>query len=248
MIPLLVATLEGDSEILEAPDVLGRSFLGRLKRKAGNVASHQVRNVGHGVARVGRATGRVGMQLSRGNVKGAVVDLGRAVTTIATTPATMVVGAVSKSAGKKLEGVIARNDPMALLNRKIYQAVKAAIRPIVERFAGDEVALFGEDAATDPAGAAALAKQSLRSKRAAILTASAGAGGVAGAAIAGPVGAPIGAALVPTVVDELIEEIGNKLFKKSTPAPVAAPEKKGIPTILVVGGVGLAAYLIAKKG
>ena len=128
MLPLLIATLEGEVDVHDVDSVypLGRSFLRRAASRVAKAANPvaQVRNVSHGVARIGRATGRVGMQLSRGNIGGAFVDLGRAVTTTVATPFTVAVGAVDKSAGRKLEGVIARNDPGALLNRKILEAVK----------------------------------------------------------------------------------------------------------------------------
>lgn len=254
MIPLLVATLEGEAVELEAPEVLGRSFLGRMKRRAGNVASHQVRNIGHGVANVGRATGRVGMQLSRGNVKGAFVDLGRAVTTTVTTPVTMAVGAVSKSAGRKLEGVIRRNDPAALLNRKIFEAVKAAVRPIVAKFAGeleDELEAMGEDAQQLPT----TKRAALRAARGKILAASTAAGTAAGTSVAGPYGAPVGAALVPAAVDAIIDEIGNKDAGKPGAASAASPAAEtvtagngsGIPKAAIVGAVAVGAFLLLRR-
>lgn len=252
MIPLLVATLEGDSEILEAPDVLGRSWLRRTARgvaKAANPVA-QVRNVAHGVANIGRATGRVGMDLSRGNIKGAFVDLGRAVTTTVTTPFTMAVGAVNKDAGRKLEGVIKRNDPAALLNRKIFEAVKKAIRPIVNKFAGEieeEALLLGADPQTLPT----TKKAALRAARGKILAASTAAGTAAGTAVAGPYGAPVGAALVPAAVDAVIDEIGNAETKKGATAPAAAVESPaksgGIPTVAIVGAAALGALLLLRK-
>ena len=250
MIPLLVATLEGDSEILEAPDVLGRSWLRRAARgvaKAANPVA-QVRNVAHGVANIGRATGRVGMDLSRGNIKGAFVDLGRAVTTTVTTPFTMAVGAVNKDAGRKLEGVIKRNDPAALLNRKIFEAVKKAIRPIVNKFAGEieeEALLLGAE--PQPA----TKKAALRAARGKILAASTAAGTAAGTSVAGPYGAPVGAAMVPAAVDAVIDEIGNAETKKGATAPAAAVESPaksgGIPTVAIVGAAALGALLLLRK-
>ena len=251
MIPLLVATLEGEAVELEAPEVLGRSWLRRAARAANPVA--QVRNIGHGVANIGRATGRVGMQLSRGNVKGAFVDLGRAVTTTVTPPVTMAVGAVSKSAGRKLEGVIRRNDPAALLNRKIFEAVKAAVRPIVAKFAGeleDELEAMGEDAQQLPT----TKRAALRAARGKILAASTAAGTAAGTSVAGPYGAPVGAALVPAAVDAVIDEIGNKASGKPGAAAAASPAEtvtagngSGIPKAAIVGAVAVGAFLLLRR-
>ena len=165
MLPLLIATLEGEVDVHNVDSVypLGRSFLGRMKRKAGNVASSQVRNVGHGVARIGRATGKVAMDVKRGNFQSAFVDLGRAVTTTVSTPLTMAVGVVDRKAASKVEGVIARNDPAALLNRKIFEALKAAVRPIVRKFSGDDLDGFGDESAV---------RSTLRAQRAKIVAAS----------------------------------------------------------------------------
>lgn len=259
---LLIATLGGD---MEAVTPLGRSFLGRMKRKAGNVATAPVRAVAHGTANIGRATGRVGMQLSRGNIKGAFVDLGRAATTTLTTPVTMAVSAVAPSAGKKLEGIIKRNDPMALINRKIFEGVKAAVRPIVRKFAGDEDLYLGEDAHPAAAQAAAEAsnmiaagaskKSVLRAARGKIIAASASAGTAAGTAVAGPYGAPVGASLVPAAVDAVIEELTSK---KPGAAPAAAEDAgaapaaaSGLPLKKLAVGAGLAVgayFLLKKKG
>lgn len=231
MIPLLVATLEGETEEIYP---LGRSFVGRMARKTKNVAkapakavakvaSSQVRNVAHGVARVGRATGRVGMQVKRGNIKGAFSDLGRLVTTVATAPATIATGAVSKKAGRALEGVIKRNDPMALLHRKIFEAVKTAIRPVVSKFSGEEFDGFGAD---DMAS-------KLQGQRAAIIAASVAAGTAAGAAIGGPVGAPIGAALVPAAVDALIKEFAGKVSAAVSSEAGEMPTESGIQPLTI---------------
>ena len=252
MLPLLIATLEGDIDVHDPDEVypLGRSFLRRVASRTAKAANpvSQVRNVAHGVAKIGRATGRVGMQLSRGNVKGAFVDLGRAVTTTVTTPLTMAVGVVDRSAASKLEGVIARNDPAALINRKIFEAVKAAVRPIVSKFAGDFEDGFGEDAAVPTTKKAAI-----RAARGKIIAASTAAGTAAGTAVAGPYGAPVGAALVPAAVDAIIEEIGNK---KSATAPAAPAEdttapaeetaKTGIPTGVKIGAAAAGAFLLYK--
>lgn len=251
MLPLLIATLEGDIDVHDPDAVypLGRSFLGRMKRKAGNVASSQVRNVAHGVAKVGRATGRVGMQLSRGNVRGAFVDLGRAVTTTVTTPFTMAVGTVDRKAASKLEGVISRNDPAALLNRKIFDAVKKAVRPIVAKFAGDLQDGFGDESAV---------RANLRANRGKILASAATAGAAAGTAVAGPYGAPVGGALAPAAVDAVIEEIVKKarsLANGTAAAPAAdaattdapaASTGSTIPTGVKVAAAGLGVFILSK--
>lgn len=255
MLPLLIATLEGDIDTHDVDSVypLGRSFLRRAASRVAKAANPvaQVRNVGHGVAKIGRATGRVGMQLSRGNVSGAFVDLGRAVTTTVTTPFTMAVGAVDKDAGRKLEGVISRNDPAALLNRKILEAVKAAVRPIVAKFADDFDDGFGDESSV---------RASLRANRAKILAASTAAGTAAGTAAAGPYGAPVGAALVPAAVDAIIDEMVAKARKafNGTPAattPEAAPEEASAATggtsmkkpLIIATGIGVGLWLLSRK-
>ena len=265
MLPQLIATLEGDIDVHDPDAVypLGRSFLGRMKRRAGKVASSQVRNVAHGVAKVGRATGRVGMQLSRGNVRGAFVDLGRAVTTTVTTPLTMAVGVVDRKASKKLEGVISRNDPTALINRKIFDAVKKAVRPIVAKFAGDLQDGFGDESAV---------RANLRANRSKILASAAAAGTAAGTAVAGPYCAPVGASLAPAAVDAVIEEIVKKARSlangtaaapaadaATTDAPAAAPAADAattdapaaatgskIPTGVKIAAAGVGVYVLSK--
>lgn len=279
--PLLVATLEGETEEVYP---LGRSFLRRQASRAGKVVSAavtapaaivskvsptagrilnpiaQTRNAARGISRITRATARPVMQLSRGNVKGAFVDLGRAVTTTVTAPVTMTAGAVSKSLGQKVEGVIARNDPNALINRKIFEAVKAAVRPIVRKFAGEDdgTGIFGDDAAAAQAAAdvskmvasGASKKAMLRAARGKILAAAGTAGAAAGTSVAGPYGAPVGAALAPAAVDAVIEEIGNE---KKTPAASAgtaaqaAALKSKIPAAALVGVAALGAFLLLRK-
>lgn len=264
---LLIATLEGDVDI-ESVTPLGRSFLGRMKRKAGNVAVAPVRAVAHGTANIGRATGRVGMQLSRGNIKGALVDLGRAATTTLTTPVTMAVSAVAPSAGRKLEGIIKRNDPMALINRKIFEGVKAAVRPIVRKFSGDGDLYLGEDAPPAAAQAAAEAanmvaagaskKSVLRAARGKIIAASTAAGTAAGTAVAGPYGAPIGASLVPSAVDAVIEELtsgktsasGRQVGVKNEPvesSDLPASSGPNLKTVAMIAGAGVLAVVLLKK-
>ena len=261
MIPLLVATLEGDSEVIDCPDVLGRSWFKRVASKAVKSANpvSQIRNVSHATANIGRATGRVGAQLARGNVKGAFVDLGRAVTTTVTNPVTMAVGSVDKDAGRKLEGIIKRNDPNALLNRKIFEAVKKAVRPIVKKFAGEfeeEALLLGAE--PQPA----TTKTSLRAARGKILAAATAAGTAAGTAVAGPYGAPVGASLVPAAVDAVIDEIGSSASTEigKVGAKVAASASdatdsadsdskslSSIPKPAIIAAAALAAFFLLKK-
>lgn len=261
MIPLLVATLEGDSEVIECPDVLGRSWFKRVASKAVKSANPvaQIRNVSHATANIGRATGRVGAQLARGNVKGAFVDLGRAVTTTVTNPVTMAVGAVNKDAGRSLEGIIKRNDPNALLNRKIFEAVKKAVRPIVNKFAGESeenALLLGADPQTLPT----TKKAALRAARGKILAASTAAGTAAGAAVAGPYGAPVGASLVPAAVDAVIDEIGSSASAAigKAGAKVATSDAiesaasdsasvSSIPKPAIIAAAALAAFFLLKK-
>lgn len=273
---LLIATLGGD---MEEVTPLGRSFLRRQASRARKVASAvvtapaaivskvspsagrllnpvaQVQNVARTSSRITRATARPLMQLSRGNVRGAFIDLGRAATTTITAPITTAVSSVNAKAGQSLERVIARNDPSALINRKIFEAVKAAVRPIVRKFSGDDwdgFDTFGEEA---PAAAAAAAEASqmiaagaskksmLRAARGKIIAASATAGAAAGTSVAGPYGAPVGASLVPAAVDAVIEELTSK---KPGAAPAAA---SGLPLNKLAVGAGLAvgAYLLLKK-
>jgi hypothetical protein len=250
---LLIATLGGD---MEEVTPLGRSFLRRAASRAVRTVNPvaQIRNVAHGTANIARATGRVGMQLSRGNVRGAFVDLGRAATQTIAAPITTAVSSVDPSAGKKLEGIIRRNDPNALINRKIFDAVKRAVRPIVRQFSGD-VFGFGEETPITTKKAA------LRAARGKILAASTAAGTAAGTSVAGPYGAPVGAALVPAAVDAVIEEISKAGSKGATapapaadepaPAPDTAPASAGLPVgkiALGVAVVGGALYFLKKKG
>lgn len=250
MLPLLIATLEGEVDVHDVDSVypLGRSFLGRMKRKAGNVASSQVRNVGHGVARIGRATGKVAMDVKRGNFQSAFVDLGRAVTTTVSTPLTMAVGVVDRKAASKVEGVIARNDPAALLNRKIFEALKAAVRPIVRKFSGDDLDGFGDESAV---------RSTLRAQRAKIVAASVPVGTAIGAKLGGPYGAPIGAGLAPAAVDAVIEEAIAKARSaaagSSATAAAAEPVTEGntatgskIPTVVKIAAAGVGVYLLSK--
>lgn len=275
---LLIATLGGG---MEEVTPLGRSFLRRQASRAGKVASAvvtapaaiiskvspsagrllnpvaQVQNVARTSSRITRATARPLMQLSRGNVRGAFIDLGRAATTTITAPITTAVSSVNAKAGQSLERVIARNDPNALINRKIFEAVKAAVRPIVRKFSGDDwdgFDTFGEEA---PAAAAAAAEASqmiaagaskksmLRAARGKIIAAAGTAGAAAGTSVAGPYGAPVGATLVPAAVDAVIEEITSK-----KPGAGAAPAAaSGLPLKKLAVGAGLAvgAYLLLKK-
>jgi hypothetical protein len=258
MIPLLVATLEGDSEVIECPDVLGRSWFKRVASKAVKSANPvaQIRNVSHATANIGRATGRVGAQLSRGNVKGAFVDLGRAVTTTVTSPVTMAVGAVNKDAGRELEGIIKRNDPNALLNRKIFEAVKKAVRPIVNKFAGE---LEGEALLLGAESQPTTKKAALRAARGKILAAATAAGTAAGTAVAGPYGAPVGASLVPAAVDAVIDEIGSSASAAigKAGAKVATSDAiesaasdsasvSSIPKPAIIAAAALAAFFLLK--
>jgi len=242
VLPLLIATLEGEVDVHDVDSVypLGRSFLRRAASRVAKAANPvaQVRNVSHGVARIGRATGRVGMQLSRGNVGGAFVDLGRAVTTTVATPFTVAVGAVDKSAGRKLEGVIARNDPGALLNRKILEAVKKAVRPIVSKFAGELDDGFGDESAL---------RASLLANRSKILAASTAAGTAAGTAVAGPYGAPVGASLVPTAVDAVIDEMVAKA-RKAFDGAKAPTESASVEEPTATGGTSLKKPLLIGGG
>ncbi len=263
---LLIATLGGD---MEEVTPLGRSFFRRQASKVGKVASAvvtapaaivskvspsagrllnpvaQVRNAARTSSRITRATARPLMQLSRGNVRGAFIDLGRAATTTISAPITTAVSSVNAKAGQSLERVIARNDPNALINRKIFEAVKAAVRPIVRKFSGDDwdgMDSFGEE---NPEAAAAAAqasqmiasgaskKQMLRAARGKIIAAAGTAGAAAGTSVAGPYGAPVGATLVPAA-----EDVGTM--------PAAS---SGLPLKKLALGAGLAvgAYLLLKK-
>lgn len=285
---LLIATLGGG---MEEVTPLGRSFLRRQASRAGKVASAvvtapaaivskvspsagrllnpvaQVQNVARTSSRITRATARPLMQLSRGNVRGAFIDLGRAATTTITAPITTAVSSVNAKAGQSLERVIARNDPNALINRKIFEAVKAAVRPIVRKFSGDDwdgFDTFGEEAPAAAAAAAAAEasqmiaagaskKSMLRAARGKIIAAAGTAGAAAGTAAAGPYGAPVGASLVPAAVDAVIEELTSK---KPGAAPAAAEDAgaapaaaSGLPLKKLAVGAGLAvgAYLLLKK-
>lgn len=281
---LLIATLGGD---MEEVTPLGRSFLRRQASRARKVASAvvtapaaivskvspsagrllnpvaQVRNAARTSSRITRATARPLMQLSRGNVRGAFIDLGRAATTTISAPITTAVSSVNAKAGQSLERVIARNDPNALINRKIFEAVKAAVRPIVRKFSGDDwdgMDSFGEE---NPQAAAAAAqasqmiasgaskKQMLRAARGKIIAAAGTAGAAAGTSVAGPYGAPVGATLVPAAVDAVIEELTSK-----KPGAAAAEDvgtmpaaSSGLPLKKLALGAGLAvgAYLLLKK-
>lgn len=257
MMPLLIATLEGDVEEIDVGNLdqvypLGRSFLRRTASRAGKAVVRsvnpisQVANVSRMASRVTRATARPLMQLSRGNVRGAFVDLGRAATTTVSAPLTLAVGAVNKDAGKSLERVIARNDPNALINRKIFEAVKAAVRPIVRKFAGEDLDGFGEEPAQIPT----TKRAALRAARGKILAAASTAGAAAGTSVAGPYGAPVGAALAPAAVDAVIEEIGKEPATRPAPAAGAAgalPKSSGLPVPLLLGAAGVAAFLLLKK-
>jgi len=277
---LLIATLGGD---MEEVTPLGRSWLRRAASRATAVVTApaaivskvspsagrllnpvaQVRNAARTSSRITRATARPLMQLSRGNVRGAFIDLGRAATTTISAPITTAVSSVNAKAGQSLERVIARNDPNALINRKIFEAVKAAVRPIVRKFSGDDwdgMDSFGEE---NPQAAAAAAqasqmiasgaskKQMLRAARGKIIAAAGTAGAAAGTSVAGPYGAPVGATLVPAAVDAVIEELTSK-----KPGAAAAEDvgtmpaaSSGLPLKKLALGAGLAvgAYLLLKK-
>lgn len=249
--PLLIATLEGDI----VP--LGWSISGSLK-KVGRVVSRPVKSVGHGAARIGRAAAKPALNLSRGNVRGAFTSIGKLATTVVTTPGTMVVGAVSPSLGKKLEGVIDRNDPAAMVMRTTYDvavdpimdlvksAIKAVARPIVKSFAGEAAELFGDDAV----------RNKLREQRTAIIAAVTAPAVTAATAAGGPPGGAAAAGLVPPIVDQLIDEIANQIMGTSSSSAPAAQAAQpgfmdskifGLPAPLVVGGVALGAVLLVRK-
>jgi len=280
---LLIATLGGD---MEEVTPLGRSWLRRAASRATAVVTApaaivskvspsagrllnpvaQVRNAARTSSRITRATARPLMQLSRGNVRGAFIDLGRAATTTISAPITTAVSSVNAKAGQSLERVIARNDPNALINRKIFEAVKAAVRPIVRKFSGDDwdgMDSFGEE---NPQAAAAAAqasqmiasgaskKQMLRAARGKIIAAAGTAGAAAGTSVAGPYGAPVGATLVPAAVDAVIEELTSKKPGAAEPVPDILQELeatgRNASRILIFGGVAAAAglvYILSKK-
>jgi len=280
---LLIATLGGD---MEEVTPLGRSWLRRAASRATAVVTApaaivskvspsagrllnpvaQVRNAARTSSRITRATARPLMQLSRGNVRGAFIDLGRAATTTISAPITTAVSSVNAKAGQSLERVIARNDPNALINRKIFEAVKAAVRPIVRKFSGDDwdgMDSFGEE---NPQAAAAAAqasqmiasgaskKQMLRAARGKIIAAAGTAGAAAGTSVAGPYGAPIGVTLVPAAVDAVIEELTSKKPGAAEPVPDILQELeatgRNASRILIFGGVAAAAglvYILSKK-
>ena len=150
-----------------------------------------------------------------------------------------------------------------MVNRKILQAIKIAVRPIVRSFAEDIDFSMGDDAPPTSRAAA------LRAARTKILAAAAAVGTAAGTAASGPYGAAAGAALVPTAVDMVIDEIARELEgKKAAPADAATTTAAaisagagqaapgaglmsskilGIPAPLALAGAGVAAFLLLRK-
>jgi len=277
MMPLLVATLEGDV----IP--LGRSFASRMKSRVKGAA----KSVGKAAAVTTRATGGVAGKTARAVKKGAVVTgrtvgRGAAVTTrttggIAAKTARAVkkgavvtgrtVGHGAATVGRAVGHGAATVGRIAL--RQAKRIIRSVARPMVAKLLeGDEATLFGAD---DPSTAA----QFLRSKRDSIIgsVTTAATNAVAASGVAAPA-APAVPVLLPPILDELIDQVakkGRNALKgqdatpdPATPDPVgveAGPDLTnsgaisgvmsskilGVPAPVLLAGAGLAAFLLLRK-
>lgn len=250
MLPLLIATLEGD--LVEVQPV-GGWFTNATK-----AVSRRVSSVGSSISRVGSALSKPIQDIAKGDFRAALINTGRAATTLVTAPVTTTIGVVDPSTGRAVEGVIKRNDPAAMVIRNVIDAgldylipiIRSVARPIVRSFAGEDAELFGSEEI----------RAKLREQRTAIIAAVTAPAVAAATAAGGPPGGAAAAALVPPIVDELIDEIASQLLKQISPAASAAPvvtaqpsfsDSKifGLPAPVVVGGgLGvLAAVLLSQR-
>lgn len=132
---MLIATLEGETEAVP----LGRSFLGRMARRAKNVG----KDIGHGAATAGRAAGH------------GIATVGRAVGGIAMSAARCIIRKVAqpiieKALGDEVEAFGGDEPRTAADIRRILNEKRAAIVATVATAAGGAVAASGIAAPAAP--------------------------------------------------------------------------------------------------
>lgn len=235
-----IAALHGaeigcDEWMDDEPLTLGRSFMGRMARRAGNVtktvASTVVnpvavtKNVAHVALNTGRAVGKVGMDLSRGQVTKAFVDAGSAAWK--TTTALPVAAAAAVGYGREAANLQSEYDLGKLSNELVLRLTKKIMKSTVETIVSAKKLTLG---GAEDAGSSSL--DFLNRHRDAIINlASIGVGAKVAAAVsaAPPVAAAAGAAATgasKAVGAEVVEELRYQYAKNEREKARAAEAAK----------------------
>ena len=233
MIPLLIATLEGDAEEY-TPEVypLGRSFLRRQASRASKAVSGAVKATGGGLSVAGRVAKRGARKTG-----GGLSVVGRV-----TKRAAKTTGRVAVRAGRAIGGAVM--DAGRVSKRVAKRVIRAILKPMVKRALGaDELAVFGDDMAAK-----------VKAVRPTLIAA--GTTAATAAVAASGVGAPAAPAvpvLLPPILDELLDQVvrlGKKILDEDDPLEpeeVAAASKRSLPLPLILGAAGLVAFVVLRK-
>lgn len=235
MIPLLIATLEGECEEY-TPEVypLGRSWLSKVGSAIKKTASPQMK-IAASIA-AAPVTSAKRAQRQRVNValkaREALSDASKATGNFLGRTASPQMKAASRSIEKAAD----------VTKRVAKRIIRSVLKPLIRRALG-----------ADLLGADDLASKVKAIRPALIATATVGATAAVAASVVAAPAAPAVPVLLPPILDELLDEIvkGGKsilgIEDPKEPEELAAEKKKANALPLLLGAAGVAAFVVLRK-